>query len=605
LADQRTQSGDYPCSTVSDPRGRSKHFLRGMADARVLFLFVFAIIALSLGTVGFYKYFSRLGEAKSLATAFYDALWLFTIEAGNLAEPIPWQLEIARWLSPVISMYAVLLGLAVLFRDQARLLGLSFLRNHVILCGLGQKGLNIARSFRENGYPVVIIEKDGNNPNIASCREFGALVLTGDARDAYLLKKAGITKARYLVGVCGEDGVNADLAVIARKLVENRRSGKLSCTIHIQDMKLWVLLRTQEFRIGSNDAFRLDIFNIYDQGAKQLFRQFPITKELSEESETPDLLIIGVGDFAEQVVLNAARRWSPMYEATQRRILISVVDPEAEHFIGRLCQEHSLVDQVCQWEALVFDTGSIDFLRAEFLFGSDEQPRASLVYVMVEEENVGLSSALQLVEKLNPFGCCILVRMNEEKGLANLIRESSRSTTVFNHLFLFGLMERTCKLDLIYNSSHEAISRAIHEEYLRQEAAKGHLPGSSPVLVDWDCLPEGYKEMNRSQADSIGEKLRAINCDIAPWSDYGGDKFTFNEDEIEMMAEMEHERWCDQKKAQGWVYGETRDERLKLHPSLVPYDDLRLSESEKDKDRNTVKEIPHFLALAGYQIYRV
>jgi len=195
--------------------------------------------------------------------------------------------------------------------------------------------------------------------------------------------------------------------------------------------------------------------------------------------------------------------------------------------------------------------------------------------------------------------------MNEEKGLANLIRESSRSTTVFNHLFLFGLMERTCKLDLIYNSSHEAISRAIHEEYLRQEAAKGHLPGSSPVLVDWDCLPEGYKEMNRSQADSIGEKLRAINCDIAPWSDYGGDKFTFNEDEIEMMAEMEHERWCEQKRQQGWVYGEIRDDKLKIHPSMVPYDDVHLSENEKEKDRNTVKEIPHFLTLAGYQIYRL
>lgn len=393
--------------------------------------------------------------------------------------------------------------------------------------------------------------------------------------------------------------------MISRKLVDNRRTGKLNCAIHIHDMKLWVLLRTQEFRAGSGDAFRLDIFNIYDQGAKQLFRQFPISEELAEESITPALLIIGVGDFAEQVVLNAARRWSPMYEITQHRILISVVDPEAEHFIGRLCQEHSLVEQVCKWEALVFDTGSIDFLRADFLFGSDKQPRASLVYIMVEDENVGLSSALQLVEKLNPFDLRILVRMNEERGLANLIRESSVNTAAFENLFLFGLMERTCKLDLIYNSSHEAISRAIHEEYLRQETAKGNLPGSSPVLVDWDCLPEAYKEMNRDQADSISKKLRAVNCDIAPWSDYRGDKFAFTETEIELLAKIEHARWCNQKRGQGWVHGEKRDDRLKVHPSLVPYDDARLSESEKEKDRNTVREIPRFLALAGYQIYRV
>ena len=110
----------------------------------------------------------------------------------------------------------------------------------MIICGLGQKGLNIARNFRENGYRVVIIEKDGNNPNIASCREFGAVVLIGDARDEYLLDKAGIHRARYLIGVCGEDGVNSDIAVIARKLAANRTGSKLNCTIHIKDPNLWV-----------------------------------------------------------------------------------------------------------------------------------------------------------------------------------------------------------------------------------------------------------------------------------------------------------------------------------------------------------------------------
>ncbi|HNR01527.1 MAG TPA: hypothetical protein PKK59_03240 [Anaerolineaceae bacterium] len=42
-----------------------------------------------------------------------------------------------------------------------------------------------------------------------------------------------------------------------------------------------------------------------------------------------------------------------------------------------------------------------------------------------------------------------------------------------------------------------------------------------------------------------------------------------------------------------------------MHFSSVEYDDSCLSKSENKKDRNTVKEIPHFLALAGYQNYRV
>ena len=115
-------------------------------------------------------------------------------------------------------------------------------------------------------------------------------------------------------------------------------------------------------------------------------------------------------------------------------------------------------------------------------------------------------------------------------------------------------MERTCSPDLVFHASHEAISRAIHQEYVLKEAIKGNLEGSSPILVPWDCLSEEYRDMNRKQADSIGE-AEAIRCDLLPWYDFGGDKFTFTEAEIDLMARLEHERWWEQKKKQGWVYG--------------------------------------------------
>ena len=95
-----------------------------------------------------------------------------------------------------------------------------------------------------------------------------------------------------------------------------------------------------------------------------------------------------------------------------------------------------------------------------------------MVYVMVENESIGLSAALTLLDRMKSFPVKILVQMNEEKGLANLIRESDRSTAPYEQLFLFGLLERTCRLDLIFNSSHESISRAIHEEYVLEGRAK-------------------------------------------------------------------------------------------------------------------------------------
>ncbi len=43
-----------------------------------------------------------------------------------------------------------------------------------------------------------------------------------------------------------------------------------------------------------------------------------------------------------------------------------------------------------------------------------------------------------------------------------------------------------------------------------------------------------------------------------------------------------HESWCQQKFADGWVYGEYKDEGIKTHPCLVPY--IQLPEGQRIKD---------------------
>lgn len=53
----------------------------------------------------------------------------------------------------------------------------------------------------------------------------------------------------------------------------------------------------------------------------------------------------------------------------------------------------------------------------------------------------------------------------------------------------------------------------------------------------------------------------------------------------ELLAENVHDVWSERKIDEGWTYGDQRDDNLKKHPSLVPYDCL--PESEKDYDRRT------------------
>ena len=147
--------------------------------------------------------------------------------------------------------------------------------------------------------------------------------------------------------------------------------------------------------------------------------------------------------------------------------------------------------------------------------------------------------------------------------------------------------------------SREIIARAIHEDYVLNEEAKGNTPESNPSMVAWDRLPEWLKESNRRQADYISTKLRTFGYEITALTDLDMASFRFNPEEIEGMARMEHDRWCDEKREAGYVYAPGVKSKT-THPDLVPYDDL--SEEAKEKDRSTVRNLPRFLARAGFQV---
>lgn len=72
---------------------------------------------------------------------------------------------------------------------------------------------------------------------------------------------------------------------------------------------------------------------------------------------------------------------------------------------------------------------------------------------------------------------------------------------------------------------------------------------------------------------------------------------------VELMAENVHDVWMKTRLEQGWTYGEERNDLLKTHPCLVPYDEL--PESEKIYDRQTSIESINYILSHGYRIVKV
>ena len=71
-------------------------------------------------------------------------------------------------------------------------------------------------------------------------------------------------------------------------------------------------------------------------------------------------------------------------------------------------------------------------------------------------------------------------------------------------------------------------------------------------------------------------------------------------DLAEILAKNAHERWAEQRLIEGWRYGPKRDDELKEHPCLVPYE--ALPESEKAYDRNAALGTIEAILALGYRI---
>ena len=72
------------------------------------------------------------------------------------------------------------------------------------------------------------------------------------------------------------------------------------------------------------------------------------------------------------------------------------------------------------------------------------------------------------------------------------------------------------------------------------------------------------------------------------------------QDLVEVLAKNTHNTWAAGRVADGWKWGPARDDKKKLHPCLVEYDDL--PEAEKEYDRNTAIEILKLLVVLGWNI---
>jgi voltage-gated potassium channel len=164
------------------------------------------------------------------------------------------------------------------------------LTQHIIVCGYGRMGRNIASALTHTGRTVVVIEL--HHQAAEEIEREGRLVVKGDAAEDDILKQAGIDRASAIVATLGSDadnlfltltarGMNPDLDIIAR--TEDERN----CSKFIQAGASRVV---SPFATGANHIVRLltrpDVVDFVELVAEDDDIQFEVS-QINVDASSP------------------------------------------------------------------------------------------------------------------------------------------------------------------------------------------------------------------------------------------------------------------------------------------------------------------------------
>lgn len=555
--------------------------------------------ALILGFIGFSGYFSAAGEKVTSPDVLYFTLQLFTLESGGVTGPLPWELQAARLLAPAAAVYSAISALGLVFREQSQRLILQLTHDHIVICGLGRRGFWLAKAFRARGNEVVGIDISSDNPHVDQCKELGIYTLVGSASDPDLLRQAGIQRASYLICLCGDDGLNAEVAVLAERLVVKRKKNPLRCIIQIMDPLLERLLRVREIGMVNQDSVRLEVLNIFERGARKILQDHP---PFRKDECGPHVLLVGAGRLGESLLVQTAHQWRHFAGYDCEPAKITIVDRNASVRQEYFNLKYPFLQRVCTIRALELDVTKPAFIQGDFLRNENGEIDVSAIYVCLDRDTLAVNTALSLLEATAGSPAPIVVRMSYHGGLAALLEGGTDNHDAFGRLRAFCLLTTTWTPELVLGGLFERLARELHQHYLDTQAGK---VSDDPAMAEhWDLLPPHIQKAFRKLADQIIKEFHTVGFAIEPLARLDAADMEFSEEEIDTLARLKHDYYTDERLSQRWIYlplaGDWEGDTT---PSPVSWQFRR--PEVQTVFRNMVRRFPRLLADMDFQVSRM
>lgn len=348
---------------------------------------------------------------------------------------------------------------------------LQHARNHVVVCGMGAKGMRLVETFlsMETPYSVVVIDSMADHPDSSSCWERGVVVITGDASDQAILDEANTARAKFIFAVTGNDETNIEIARAARQVsAEAHAEGEpifLRCFSHVTNACNRDIFSRHELFDRTHDGFDASLFSVYESAARFAVERFPPDLAGIENAiKTPlKVLVIGFGRMGEAMVKQVARighylQWE--------QVDITVVDTGTtlaeERFLGIYGDGKTPPSFVVPGVSVHFidkDPEAIGSLKE--LTGSETLP--ALVYLSLEQDSNAASLALRirslLARESIPIVCCM------QSPLSQLMERNEFPFLKERNISSFNVLDFACAAPVLMEEVTDEMAKSIHCAY--------------------------------------------------------------------------------------------------------------------------------------------
>ena len=513
-------------------------------------------------------------------------------------------LGIARWVGMLVPFVGLLFAFSAQLGESMARLFSGGAAGHVVVAGEGQAALVLARDCAKRGDVVVLIASNLPDETEWSLRHAGVMIVPGDPVHAETLRSARVAHASNVIAIADDDTINLRIEAATRALARRHKHSKRLLAVHVGLNSPILLQEAREMRGAlhkDGDTIEARPFSLNELAARLLLQRqsgaLMATAE-AQNHDRPHLVLFGFDDAAEAVAVRALMSlWSTRFEGPR----ITVVTPDPDDARDRFDARYPNARTHDLWKAdIVFNKFDwrLRSVSEDFLQGiAAERGPASFIVVStsVDAENIALAlgvlracnSGLADADGKAYWAIPIFMHEDSESEFSRQFAIGDRTKEKDAYLQAFGAVEQTATRAMIIEGALDAGAAIAHQVYVKGQEKRGEMNvrDLEAMRRNWNEVGETYRNANRASADHAMMKLWDAGWAPAPAGVKGETVTEMSDSDALKLAEMEHNRWMAERMMSGWRPGAKRDNKLRVHPNLVPWDQLSKDDKEKDVDQ--------------------